>query len=483
MLLTANEAAALKNPDRIRRWSLKYFYRTQSKTIFDETYTGTTMTKDGPKKTETIVGAPILLITDLKDTAGMVVNYTMINPLFQDSESRLRYAKVKGERREGSEKSLSKMHVKFPIAEAFWGIKEEDVNPGKKDIGMFNLMTLMTKGMSDNNVQYLDDDTLEGGFLLGHSRHLYTTVGKAAAAADGSAVEAVAEGVKDYGISALPTEHPNTLVWNGGKLVRPATAETGNFVTQINKSIAKITTADRPGLTFVNAVSLEIKRRKMVGIRYIGGLMGDRTLFKVLVDPILMTQLREDFSADGKGIGNILSNAYQTKGDEHPLIRQGGIIWGNLYIHEEEKLLEGAFSNKYSFDALAQNGDAGTKMTFARVANEVDYDLTLVKANRVVDVSTSVANSIFENSGTAAATATTEALDGLANVIVLGGNAIGRIPGPVTRLIPRTDNDYERILGLGNTNIFGHKRLDFTDALGGSIVNQSSFRVVLWRGL
>lgn len=484
MLLTANEAAALKNPDRIARWSLKYFYRTQSKTIFDESYTGVSMTSDGPKGTNTVVGAPILLVNDLKDTNGMVVNYTMINPLFQDSEARLRYAKVKGERREGSEKSLSKLHIKFPIAEAFWGIKEEDVNPGKKDIGMSNLMTLMTKGLSDNNVQFLDDDTIEGGFLFGHSRHLYSTVGKAANAADGAAVETIADAAKDYGIPALPTEHPNTLVWLGGKLTTPgADSETGNFVTQINKKLAKLTTNDRPGLALANAISLEVKTRKMIGIQYIGGSLGKRTLFKVLVDPILMTQLRQEFKADGSGMGNVISSAYMMKGDEHPLISQGDLLWGNLLFHEEEKLLESAFSNKYSFDATAQYADNGTRMTFARLANESDYDLTVVKADRSVDVSTSVTNSIYANSGTASATATAEALNGIANVIVLGGNSIGRVPGPITQLIPRTDDDYRRILGLGTTNIFGHKRLDFTNAIGTGIVNQSSLRVLTWRGV
>lgn len=478
MLLTANEAAALKNPDRIKRWSLKFHYRTQSKTVFDETYTGTSLTKDGPKKSNTIVGAPVLLVNDLKDTAGMVVNYTMLNPLFNDSQSRLNYVKVKGERREGSEKHLSKLFIKFPVAEGFWGVKEEDVNPGKKDIGMFDLMSRMSKALSDNSIQYQDDDCIEGGFLMGHSRHLYTTVAKAANAVDGSAVEAIEASIKDYPIPALPAEHPNTLVWTGGRLVNTAQEAGANFVTKINSVLSKITTADKPGLKLLNAIALQIKVRKMVGIRYIGKGF-NRTMFMVLVDPILMTQLREEFNVDGSGLGNVLGHAYQAKGDEHPLVQQGDLVWGQLLIREEERLLESAFSNRYSFDARAQYGDAGTRMTFARVNTGDSIDYFINKAERVVDISSKPAESVF----TGTSTATSEQLDSLANILVLGGNAIARVPGPITPLIIRTDDDYQRILGLGTTNIFGHKRLDFVNATGTTEVNQSSIRVIAWRGV
>lgn len=467
-LLTQVSAAGLLNPDRIKRWSVQYFRRTQSKTIFGEDMTGTSMTVDGPRKSDTIVGAPILLINDLKDQSGMVVNYTMINPLFSDSAARLNYAKVRGEVREGSEKSGSKQFVRIPLAEAFWGVKEEDVKSGQKDIGMTNLMGEMTKLLSDNVIQYHDDDLIET-FFTGHSRHLYTTVAKAVNAANEAQISTLSAAAADYGIPALPQEHPNTYVFYNNSLNR-ADAETGaTFVDKVNAGLGKILSTDKPGLRLLNQISLEIKRRKIVGTQFVDRAY-NRTLIRVIVDPIVMQQIREDFASNGGGVANVLTAAYQTRGDEHPLIAQGSIIWGNLLICEEERLLEAAFSNKNSFSADLQGAVAATGASLG-IANG---DRFVVWADRTV----AKAGSAFY----AGATATANELDQVANVLVLGGNSMIRVPGPVQNLIPRTTDDYQRIIGLGASHFFAHKRPDFTDSAGGSVYNQSSFRVCVYRG-
>ena len=467
----ADPNKAFTDPDRIKQWSLKYFYRTQSKTIFDESYTGVAIAKDGPKKSDTVVGPPVILVTDLKSQNGMVVTYTMINPLFNSSEERLRYSRVKGQIREGSEKTSSKKFVQFPLASAFWAVKEEDVFVGKKEIGMANLTAEMTRLLSDNTAQYMDDDAIES-FFTGHSRHLYTTLAKARGAANETPVVASTE----LGIPTPPQEHPNTLAWivdNGNTVLRPASAEAGaNIDEKVHSLLSKVTSAAMPSARLLDYISLEVKRRKMVGTQYVDKKF-NRTLFTVVVDPITMMKFRHDFQADGSGFGNIVTGAYQTTGDEHPLIKQGSIVWGDLLVVEEEKLLDDAFSNSHAFGASA----VGAFVDAAQIKRTIDGDgvehYWVERGERAFETGTpAYADSeIGEKGG-----------DKIGNIMVMGANALGRVPGPIQPLIPRTTDDYTRIKALGSEHVFGHKRLDWVEGQTTDPYNQSSLRIAVYRG-
>jgi len=448
---------ALADPGIVKQWSQKYFQRVQSKSIFDEAYTGTTFSQDGPKKSDLVKAAPITLITDLQNRSGNVVTHTLIEPMFPDSESRMNYARLKQQVREGSEKNLNRKFVKVPLASGFWGIKEEDVLIGKQETGMANMVALMTKGLSDNVSAYMDDDTIEA-FLTGYSRHLFATIAEQNSVADGSPVL----GNADMGVVDTLREHPNTYAWTPTGMVKAASNSAEDVGTVFNQ----ITEAATPGAAMLDSISLIVKIKKIPGIVLTGGKFGNagKSMVKVVVDPLMMNKIR------GEAVyRETVNSAYMSKGDDHPLIAQGDVLWGNLWVSEEEKLLDDNFSNKYSFDGegFADGADewaAPATIDVAGAKNTVERTVTVSKGERT-----------YFGGGDI------EAGD-VANILVLGANSLARCPGPVLRLIPRTTDDYKRIIGLGSEHIFGHKRLDFIDASGAFAFNQSSLRIMAYRG-
>jgi hypothetical protein len=451
------------DPDIMRQWSRQYFLRTQAKTVFDERFTGTTMSKDGIKYADTIVGPPVLLITDLSSRDGMTVTYTMIEPLNQSSDDRLKGSngRVKGQIREGSEKSVSKRYIKFPLASKFWGIKEEDVFVGKKEIGMADMATLMTRQLSDDVAQYMDDDCIDA-FFTGYSTHLWTTI-----AGDGATDEQAVAGNTDLGVIGGPAEHLNSFAWvKSGteyKMVKAASNSTAHIATMMNQ----ITSEAVPSAKLLDAIVALVKVRNIVGTEYRGGKFTEGATFvKVLVDPILMAKFRQEST-----FRDTVNSAYQTKGDEHPLIKQGEIIWGNLHICEFNKLLEDRWSNKYSFNATGAGGTGNAKIRVTGTAGTAARNVYVELAARVLGGAAAGDAAIGANGG-----------DKIANIMVLGANSLGRVPGPVKNLIPRSTNDYGRIEGLGSEHIFGHKRIDFTNASNVVNLNQSSLRIAVYRG-
>lgn len=453
----------LSDPDILRQWSRKYFYRTQAKTVFDERFTGTTMSKDGVKYSDTIVGPPILLVTDLSGKDGMTVTYTMIEPFYQSSNDRLSGSegRVKGQIREGSEKRVNKKYIKFPVASKFWSVREEDVFVGKKEIGMADMVSVMTKQLSDNTAQYMDDDCIDA-FFTGYSSHLWTTIA-GDAATDGQAVV----GNVDLGVVTGPAEHLNSYAWikdgTEFRLDKAATNSTANIATMMNK----ITSEAVPSAKLFDAIVYLTKIRNIVGSEYRGGIYGPgKTFIKVLVDPIIMFRLRQD-----SVFRQTVESAYQAKGDEHPLIKQGDVIWGPLHICEFEKLGEDRWSNKFSFNATGAGSINNAQISVAGTAGTANRTIALTLAPRVLGGAAAGDAKIGANGG-----------DKIANIMVLGANSVGRVPGPIQNLIPRSTTDYSRIVGIGSDHIFGHKRLDFTNNSNVPNLNQSSLRIAVYRG-
>lgn len=456
--------STLSDPSVIKRWSQKYFQRVQSKSIFDESYTGTTFAQDGPKQSDLVKAPPITLVTDLQNRSGNVVTHTMIEPMFLDSASRMNYARLKQQVREGTEKSLNRKFVKLPIASAFWGIKEEDVLMGKQENGMANLVSLMTKGLSDNVSAYQDDDLIEA-FFTGYSRHLFRTIAETNDVADGSPVV----GNADMGVVDTMREHPNTYAWTENGMVKAAS----NSAEDVAAAFDQITSAATPDASMLNAISLIVKIKKIPGIVLTGGkFKSGKSMVKVIFDPLMMQQLRNAVDYQ-----DAVNSAYQAHGDEHPLIAQGDILWGNLWITEEEKLLDDAFSNKWSFDA---DGFTDTSTSPDTVhADPATVDVTGTKGTVERQITITKGQRYYRGSdGSIAA----DEGDKIGNIMVLGANSMARVPGPVLKLIPRTTDDYKRIVGLGSEHIFGHKRLDFIDSSGAFALNQSSLRIMCYRG-
>lgn len=453
----------LSDPDIVRRWSKQYFYRTQAKTVFDERFTGTTMSRDGIKYSDTITGPPVILVNDLTTSDGMTVTYTMINPLYDNSDDRLSGSegRVKGQTREGSEKRVTKRFIKFPVASKFWSVREEDVFVGKKEIGMADMVSIMTKQLSDNVAQYMDDDTIDS-FFIGYSTHLYTTI-----AGDGATDEQAVNGSVDLGVVTGPAEHLNTYAWikvgTTFKLEAATTNSTANIATLANK----ITSDALPSAKLLDAIVLACKMKNIVGSEYRGGIYGPgKTFIKVLVDPITMWRIRQDTV-----FRETVNSAYQAKGDEHPLIKQGDILWGSLHICEFEKLAQDRWSNKYSFNATGAGGIGNAKIRVAGTAGTANRTLRVELADRVLGGAAASDGNIGANGG-----------NKIANIMVLGANSLGRVPGPVKLLTPRSTTDYERIAGIGSEHIFGHKRLDFTNNSNVPNLNQSSLRIMVYRG-
>lgn len=457
------------DPDRLKRWSQAYFRRVQSKTIFDERYSGTRMTSDGPKQSQLVTAPPIVEINDLRNQKGTQITHTLINPLFPNSQARLNSGRVKGQRREDSERSGSKNFVTIPLNTWFEGVKEEDVLIGKQEIGMGSLYKLMVELLSDNTSAYMDDDLVET-FFQGHSRHLYHGIAKTTNAANDSVVTGnIDAGIKD------PAEHPNTYAWvpsgGGFKLEKAAT----NSVEDIHTLFAKITSAALPTRKLLDQIALEVRKQLIIGTVYSGSKSWKgRGMVKVIMDPITMMMLRDDLHSNAT-----MNSAYQATGDEHPLITQGDIIWGPLHICEEEKLLDSAFSAKLNFgteeydDAVTDDFVGATVIKKVTDSGGVER-IFLEHGERVFDTGTAAGGDA--NIGANGA-------DKIGNIMVLGANSLAKVPGPVLNLIERTDDDYRRIIGLGAEHLFGCKRLDFVDSNRDFAFNQSSFRIAVYRGL
>lgn len=461
---------ALSEPDILKRWSQAYFRRVQSKIVFGEDYTGTRLASDGPRPSDLITAPPIVQINDLKNRKGTVITHTLINPLFPDSQSRLNYGRVKGQKREGSEKSGSKNFVKIALASWFQGVKEEDVLMGKQEIGMGTLIKEMVELLSDNGAQYMDDDLLES-FFIGQSRHLYATIAKINDVADGSAVT----GSADRGIGA-PAEHPNTYAWVPSGTSFRLEKAASNSVADVHALLTKIDSTALPTQQLLNQIALKVRTEKIIGSRYTNKGKA-RTMVKVVVDPITMQMFRDDLENS-----NAINSAYQATGLEHPLIKQGDLIWGPLHICEEEKLLDPAFGNQNNFGTEEYDSDAGgadgiTEVTASTIKRTTDSEGTehiyLDKGARIFKAGTAAGDDA--NIGANGA-------DKIGNIMVMGANSLAKTPGPVLPLIERTDDDYRRIKGLGAEHLFGAKRVDFEDASGNLAFNQSSLRIAVYRG-
>lgn len=457
------------DPDRLKRWSQAYFRRVQSKVVFDERYTGVKMASDGPKQSQLVTAPAIVEINDLKNQKGTQVTHTLINPLFPDSESRLRSGRVKGQRREDSERSGSKNFVTIPLGTWFEGVKEEDVLIGKQEIGMGSLYKLMVELLSDNTSAYMDDDLVET-FFQGHSRHLYHTIAKQSNASDESTVTGNSDaGIKD------PSEHPNTYAWiDQGSSNFALKAADSPSVADVHALLGDITSDALPGRKLLDAIALEVRRKKMIGTIYKGGKSWkSRGMIKVIMDPITMQMIRDDLHNN-----DAVNSAYMATGDEHPLIAQGDIIWGPLHICEEEKLLDPAFSAALNFGTEEYDDTLGT-VGASVIRNVTDSDdvnrIYLEHGERTFDATNTDAGA-DENIGATGA-------NKIGNILVLGANSIAKVPGPVLPLIERTDDDYKRIIGLGAEHLFGCKRLDFVDSNRDFAFNQSSLRIAVYRGL
>jgi len=470
ILTAALLPGGFSDPDRVIKWSQAYFRRVQSKRIFDEKYTGTKLASDGPKKSDLMTASPIVEINDLKNSSGTRVQHTLIEPLFPDSQSRVRSGRVKGQERVGSERKASKKFIEVAIGSWFESIAEEDVLSGKQEINMGSLYKKMVESLSDNNSAYMDDAMLLA-WLMGQPPHLYQNVAVTTGMADGDKVV----GNTDAGIRD-PKEHPNTYAWipsNGSFKLEKASS---NSVGDVHDTIAKIDSTATPGQKLLNAIALKVRTEKIIGTKFIGDRDNLRTLVHVIVDPITMQMIRDDLENSDS-----INSAYEGSTLEHPLIKQGDIVWGPLVVREEEKLLDPLYSVDNNFGADKYDSDGGVGDGITDVTQTIIRKLT---TNGVERVYVEHGDRTFAP-GTAAGDDSAIGADGADNigrVMVLGANSLAHVPGPVLELTERKEDDYKRVVGLGSEHMFGAKRLDFTDASRNFAYNQSSFQAYVYRG-
>lgn len=268
--------------DRVKQWSQNYFRRVQSKIIFGEAWTGTVMASDGPRESDKISGSPIYQVNDLSNRNGNVVTFTLIKPLFPDSESRLNSGRVKGQIRVGSEQKGAKAVVQIPLSTHFESVAEEDVEIGKQAIAMGTMYQEMVNLLSDYNASYMDDDTIEA-FYQGHSRHLYENIAAMGGAADGDPVV----GSDSLGVTA-PAEHPNTYAWvpNSGDTAGQLVKAASNSTADIQSLFAQITSGYSFSYDLLSQIALRVRLEKIVGSTYNFENGTRKTYVKVLADPI-----------------------------------------------------------------------------------------------------------------------------------------------------------------------------------------------------
>lgn len=530
ILFAAIGPTTLTDPGIIKRWKKlskdAYWAAVYKSALSDPQYTGTKRAKRSIEKRGDMLGAPFVEYYDLKKMKGTTLTDSVHIPPFEGDEEVLfgtgddiGYVRVKGQNRVGFEIQASRKNITFPLQNYFFSAFEEDVRMSEQETGG-SLLSLLVSHITDLKGRYTDADRLFT-FHQGFSPHLYTRAAQAdATVSDGDPAPSNSE------MSLLaPFEHPNTYAFvNTGSLADPvykllaandvadATADTytaTNWTGKVHETVGQVTSSALPGRKMLDLTVEEIRRLRIVPVRYRMKNGKSKAYYIVLVSPAMMNMFLDDPDLE-KRFGDAFSGHMY----DHPMINDDDKIYRCLILREEEKLDQKVHTYAYNFGGDYDYGTTADGGLDARASLAAGIDagtVTVTKdtstggagAGRDQRVKLTYTERIFRQykdggsttnltSGSAAESQPAgndsaigpDGGDKIDRIIVFGASACGFVPGPVFQLDRRKEDDYGNILGLGSESFGGGRRIEWatTKSHASGYDNQGSLVIAAYNG-
>lgn len=515
VMIAAIAPTTLSDKGIVKQWrdmSANAFWLSLYKSVFSSSeYTGTTKSRRSIEPREDILGAPFVEYFELQNMKGDRLTDTIHIPPFDGDDEVLwgegsdaGYVRVKGQNRVGFEIQANRKNIDFCLQSYFFSATEEDINMSEQELGG-QLLPLLIDHMTDLGGRYMDADKL-ATFNMNYSPHVYTRIGVANEVSDGDPVV----GDTNLGVPA-PFEHPNTYAFiNPGSLANPefallsansvpnALADTPTATSwsgKVHEAVGRVDSDARPGRKMLDLIMVELKRLRIVPIRYMteNGIMSP--MYIMLVSPSMMNMFLDDPDLQKR-----FDNAFSGHMYKHPLINEEDKIYRQLIIREAEKLDQSLYTYAYNYGDTYNYGetdegglDARTGLTSGDDAEGVSY--TVSGSGKNTRVSLSLGSRTFRGASNATesderqAAALDSAIgieggDKIDRIPILGASAIGCVPGPIYEMDRRQEDDYGRILGIGQERLGANRRIDFptSRAHNSGYDNQGSIVVAAYNG-
>lgn len=483
----------------------------------DPSYTGTNKSRRSIDPRGDILGPPFVEYYDLKNigSGDRLTDTIHIPPFDGDDEvlfgaggSTAGYIRVKGQKRVGYEVQGSRKNIDFALQSYFFSMKEEDLNMSNQELGG-DLIPLLLEHLTNLHGRYYDADRIVS-LHLGYSPHVYTRIAQQSSTiANGDPLSANTNlGVPE------PSEHPNTYAWiNEGSLAAPeykllsansittAVATTNTATSwggKVHEAVGQVTSEALVGRRMLDLVMEELKLLRIVPTTYVVSQGSPKGMYLTLVSPAVMNQFINDNELQKR-----FDSAFQGAMGNHPLIQEGDKIYRQLIIREVEKFAQSMYSYKinygpaYDYGTTASGGlDARPSLDGAGTdATGVTYVISGTGEDKRINASlgtrtfrsTSDAGISVAGDTQPAGEDTAIGPDGgdkIDRVVVLGASALGCVPGPVYPLDRRQEDDYGRIVGLGQEKLAANRRIDFPTSRShnSGYDNQGSMVIAVYNG-
>lgn len=481
----------------------------------DPSYTGTNKSRRSIDPRGDILGPPFVEYYDLKDMSGDRLTDTIHIPPFDGDDQVLfgtgsdtGYVRVKGQKRVGFEVQGSRKNIDFALQSYFISMKEEDLNMSQQELGG-ELVPLLLEHLTTLHGRIYDADRIVA-FHMGYSPHVYTRIAQQSGTiANGDPLAANANlGVPE------PSEHPNTFAWiNEGNLAAPeyklisandiadAVASTNTATSwsgKVHECIGQVTSEALVGRKFLDMLSEQLKLLRIVPTTYVVSQGSPKGMYLILVSPAVMNMFIDDNELQKR-----FDSAFQGAMGNHPLIQEGDKIYRQFVIREVEKFSQNMYSYEanygpaYDYGITASGGlDARPSLDGAGTdATGVTYLISGSGEDKRINASLGV-RTFRSLSDAGIASADDEQPAGadtaigpnggnkIDRVVVLGASALGCVPGPVYPLDRRQEDDYGRIVGLGQEKLAANRRIDFPTSRShnSGYDNQGSVVVAVYNG-
>ena len=490
-----------------------YWLAVWKSAFSDPSYTGTTKSRRKIEPRKDILGAPFVEYYDLKKLKGDRLTDTIHIPPFDGDDEVLfgtgddvGYVRVKGQKRVGHEVQGNRKNIDFALQSYFISAKEEDVNMSEQELGG-SLLPLLLEHLTDLHGRYYDADKILA-YHMGYSPHVYARIAQQSATiSNGDAVGSSA----DLGVP-VPSEHPNTFAWiNTGSLASPeyklisannigAAATTsftaGSWTGKVHETVAQVNSDALVNRKFLDELMRVAKLLRIVPIRYVSSKGSADGMYLLLVSPAMMNMFIDDPDMQKR-----FDSAFETSKYDHPLIKESDKIYRKIVIREVEKFEQDLYTYKYNFGekydyGVTDNGgldarpsitdaDDATGMTYVISGSGEDKKTTLAFGERTFRAASNA--TITEDDATPAGEDSAIGPDGgnkIDRMIFLGASALGCVPGPVFPLERRQEDDYGRILGVGQEKLGANKRIDFPTSRDhkSGYDNQGSITIAAFNG-
>lgn len=433
----------LSDPQTKQKWEALAMQRMVHTTEFNELEIGTTYGDAGPKKSDVVPAAPILLQTQLQ-AGGRKVNIRIENPLFRDDEDIIKAGRYHTQTRMGFEEKLTSDDVVGVVDEHHIGVLEDLVEFGDQNTANLTageLMKKFTKRITDNDASRMDLGIFYG-FFGGYDYHTHINSCIRKGVSNGAAPVADAEG----GVLRPLEEHPDTRVYHITssvsqleKVVYNTTQAT--FAANLSTAASKITSAAKPGLDLLYRIRQAIARKKMIPCIYKTTFGETRKFYLVKMSNRLKNLLEQD--SDFRAT---INSAYQGEVHKNPIMVEGDILWKNLIIRGSDRLDQDIFSYKNSFMAV---GDATDDV------NGASFDIVTGVENGKVGLTQGVNR--FKDSTAAVTSLGRTNTELVGRIMVMGANSTMRLVGKKYQFVPTEVTDYNKKQGVGRTIHFGHQ--------------------------